>query len=183
MWYSADASFMFKKTTFNCKMAGNKRQKQRENECTLQWSCFCQRCELRNEERKKKHRENCDCNFKRNDSTFCFEMYFACEKKKPSDVEEYFIVIITSSTWFHTYFFITMNIFTSQWIFFVFMFVSIAMHQYLSATLLRYLETWISHQKHFKMNCFIGIELKSGYILETVTLHRCEFEWPQRQMP
>lgn len=53
----------------------------------------------------------------------------------------------------------------TMWIFSLVMVVSIAMHMYLSATLLRYLETWILHQKHFKMNCFIETGLKSCSIL------------------
>lgn len=91
-----------------------------------------------------------------------FNILFS-EKKKKHDVEEYFIVIITSVCIYliPQFFFQTRH---NANILLV-MLVSIAMHMYLSATLLRYLETWILHQKHFKMNCFIETGLKSCSIL------------------
>lgn len=116
----------------------------------LQWLHYFHRWVFRD------GKKNLDCNFKRNDSTFCFQ-----RRNKNTMLKNIssWLLLPFAFTWYQNFFHSRHNVNI------LLVLVSNAIHMYLSATLLRYLETWILHQKHFRMNCFIEIALKSCSIL------------------
>lgn len=145
---------MFKKTTFNWLENGSGWVDSRNRKKEWIYVTVVALFPLLSFSRWKK---NLDCNFKRNDSTFCFQ-----RRKKNTMLKNIssWLLLPFAFTWYHNFFHSRHNVNIL-----LVMVVSIAMHMYLSATLLRYLETWILHQKHFKMNCFIETGLKSCSIL------------------